>query len=47
MAAKKKAKAEPTLVYEDGYYWIVEGKKKTNVGRSRQYAEKLLADRGA
>lgn len=41
MAAKKKA--EPVLVYEDGYYWIVTGKKKVNAGRSKTYAEKLLA----
>lgn len=41
MAAKKTA----TLVWEDGYWWIVTGTKKENVGRSRRYAEKLLEQR--
>lgn len=41
MAAKKKA--DPVLVFEDGHYWIVIGKKKIDAGRSRRYAENLLA----
>lgn len=44
MAAKKKKK--PFLVWDEGYWWIVDGTKKENVGRSRRYAEKLLADKG-
>ena len=43
---KKKEATEPTLVWEDGYWWIVTGSKRENVGRSRRYAEKLLADKG-
>lgn len=41
--AKARKKAEPVLVYEDGYYWIHDGKKKINVGRSKRYAEGELA----
>jgi hypothetical protein len=40
MAAKKK---ESVLVFEDGYYWIVSGKKKVNAGRSKVYADRMLA----
>ena len=42
MAAKKEAKLEYNE--EDGHYYLVEGKKKTDVGISRRYAEKMLAD---
>jgi hypothetical protein len=44
-AAKKTEKQEPTLVWEAGYWWIVDGKSRENAGRSRRYAEKLLAER--
>ena len=37
-------KTEPALAFEDGYWWVVDGTKKTNVGRSRRYAEKILAE---
>ncbi len=30
------------LEFEDGYWWIVSGTKKVNVGRSRRYAENML-----
>jgi len=45
-ATKKPArkKAEPELVYDEGYWWIVEGSKRTNVGRSKRYAENLMAE---
>jgi len=41
--AKKQAKAEPELVYEEGYWWIVKGTTRVNVGRSKRYADTLLA----
>jgi len=47
MAAKKKSastKKEPELVVEDGQYYIVDGSKKIDVGRSRIYAERMLAE---
>lgn len=48
MARKRKAPAkknsEATLEYKDGFWWIVDGKTETNVGRSRRYAEKMLAE---
>ena len=55
MAAKKKAaaktesKSEATLEYneEDGHYYLKQGRSKTDVGISRRYAEKLLADANA
>jgi hypothetical protein len=47
-AAKKTAakKQEPFVWFEEstGFYYIVDGKKKTNVGVNRRYAEKMLAD---
>ena len=43
MAGNKK----PVLVWDNGYWWIVTGTKKENVGRSRRYAEKLLEKRKA
>jgi hypothetical protein len=47
MAGKRKtpaskAKVEPELLFEDGYYWIVAGTKRLNVGRSRRYASLML-----
>ena len=48
MAGKRKApeakaaKKEPVLEFDDGYWIIVDGTKKTNVGRSRRYAELML-----
>lgn len=50
MAGKRKAPAkksgEATLEYdaENGVFLLVKGKDKTDVGRSRRYAEKLLAE---
>ena len=38
-------KTEPELVFEDGYYWIVTGKKRENAGRSERYAQSMLAER--
>jgi hypothetical protein len=48
-AAKKKTESKPaaaTLEFnaEDGHYYLKQGRVKTDVGRSRRYAEKLLAD---
>ena len=40
--AKKQAKAVPELAFEEGYWWIIAGTKRTNVGRSRRYAELML-----
>jgi hypothetical protein len=42
--AKKQAKAVPELVFEEGYWWIVSGTKRLNVGRNRRYAEQMLAE---
>ena len=45
MAGKRKApaaKKTAELVEEDGYWWKVEGKEKTNLGRSKRYAEILM-----
>lgn len=51
MAAKKKVakKVEPapSLVFEGGQYYIVKGKSKIDVGRSRRYAERMLAEEQA
>lgn len=48
MAGKRKAprqaKAEPELVFENGFWWIVSGTKRLNAGRNQRYAEKLLAE---
>jgi hypothetical protein len=43
MATKKKA----YLVREGSQWYIVDGKKKIDVGRSKSYAEKLLAEHNA
>ena len=40
-------KTDPTLLWEDGFWWLVTGSKKENVGRSRRYAENVLAQRQA
>jgi hypothetical protein len=45
--APKKPKQDPYLAFEDGYWWIIDGTKRENVGRSRRYAEKLLAEANA
>jgi hypothetical protein len=42
--AKTKAKAVPTLVFEEGFWWIVKGTTRLNAGRNRRYAENMLAD---
>lgn len=47
MAAKKTAsKPAPELVFENGYWWIVSGSKRLNVGRSKRYAEQYLSGMG-
>ena len=38
-------KDQMELVFEDGYYWIVQGTKRLNVGRNKRVAEQMLADR--
>lgn len=42
--AKKPAakKPVPELVYDEGYWWIVAGTKRLNVGRNQKYAQRLL-----
>ena len=44
--AKKPApkKVPPELVEENGQFYIVSGTKRLDVGRSKRYAEKMLAD---
>jgi hypothetical protein len=50
MAGKRKApaktekKQQSELLFEDGYYWIVNGNKRLNVGRSHRYAQQMLTD---
>lgn len=44
-AAKKTESTSASLTFEDGYWWLSDGKTKENVGRSRRYAEKMLAER--
>jgi len=49
MAGKRKAPAKakttkPELVFDEGHYWIVQGTKRLDVGRSKRFAEKMLAD---
>ena len=46
-ATKKAAKAEPQLVYEEGYWWIVSGTKRLNAGRNQRYAENMMAEQAA
>ena len=41
--AKKTAKKEPELVYEDGFWWIVSGTDRVNAGRNKRYAENMMA----
>jgi len=43
MAAKKKA----VLVQDKGQWIIMDGKKRIDVGRSKRYAERLLAEHNA
>jgi hypothetical protein len=43
-AKKKAAKAEPELVFEEGFWWIVSGTKRLNVGRNKKYAEQYMTD---
>lgn len=44
--AKKPApkKVEPELVHDEGYWWIVSGTKRLNVGRNEKYARRLLEE---
>lgn len=51
MATKKTArrkpaakKVAPELVQEDGYWWIVSGTKRLNVGRNQRYAQRMLEE---
>ena len=41
--AKTKAKAEPELRFEDGYWYIIKGTTRLNVGRNERYAQQELA----
>lgn len=43
-APAKKAKAAPELIHEEGYWWIVKGTTRVNVGRNERYAQKQLAE---
>ena len=45
-ATAKGSKAAPELEFEDGVWYIVKGKDRTDVGRSERYARKLLAQEG-
>ena len=42
--AKKPAekKVAPELVQDEGYWWIVSGTKRLNVGRNQKYAQRLM-----
>jgi hypothetical protein len=45
--AKRKpaaAKAVPELVEEEGYFWMVKGTTRVNLGRSKRYAESQFAE---
>ena len=48
--AKKKtatrAKAVPELVHEEGYWWIVKGTTRVNVGRNERYARAQMEEMG-
>lgn len=44
--AAKKPAAAPVLVFDEGYWWIVSGTVRVNVGRSERYAKKYFADMG-
>ncbi len=41
-AQSKREKVKPELVHEDGYWWIISGTKRLNVGRNEKYAQRLL-----
>ncbi len=45
-AVKKPAAPKPVLVFDQGYWWIVSGTKRLNVGRSKTYANKMLRELG-
>lgn len=36
--AKTTAKAVPELVFEEGYWWMVKGTTRVNLGRNERYA---------
>lgn len=41
--ARKTAKSEPTLERrDDGFWWIVDGKKEINAGRNERYARAMM-----
>ena len=50
MAEKKKPangrrkKTAPELLFEDGYYWMVSGTKRVNLGRNERYAQRQMAE---
>ena len=31
-------------MFDQGFWWIVSGTKRLNVGRNKKYAEKILSD---
>ena len=37
-------KVPPYLVQENGQWYIIDGKRKIDVGRSKRHAERLLAE---
>lgn len=45
--AKKKAAAVPELIHEEGYWWIVKGTTRVNVGRNERYARAQMAEMNA
>lgn len=51
MAGKRKTpaktkKAAPELRFEEGFWWIVQGTKRINAGRSERYARDMMATLG-
>ena len=45
-AAKKKttAKVAPELVHEEGYWWMVKGTTRVNLGRNERYARAQMEE---
>jgi hypothetical protein len=42
-ARKTTKKSEPTLeLRDDGFWWIVDGKKEINAGRNERYARAMM-----
>jgi hypothetical protein len=42
--AKAAAKTAPELKYEEGYWYIIDGTKRVNVGRNERYATRMLEE---